>query len=394
MPSPSSWLAAGVSTATTTTAMTAAPTAAGDPGAAVPLLFRPLDLRGLMVRNRVWLAPMCQYSAVDGLPGDWHLVHLAARAHGGFGLLLTEATAVVPEGRITPEDTGLWSDEHERAWARVVDVVHDAGTPIAVQLAHAGRKASTYRPWAAEHGTVPAAAGGWPTVAPSAVAYEGYAVPAGMTTEEVAEVPRAFADAAARADRAGFDAVEVHAAHGYLLHQFLSPLSNTRTDAYGGSAENRARLVRDVVAAVRAVWPADKPVLVRLSATDWTEGGLTADDVAAVAASLAPLGADLVDVSSGGLVPARIPVGPGYQVPLARRVREVSGLPVSAVGLVADGAHAEQVLAAGDADAVMVGRGALRDPMWALRAAHELGVPVAADGPAPWPAQYLRGTFG
>ncbi|WP_043604697.1 NADH:flavin oxidoreductase/NADH oxidase [Cellulomonas carbonis] len=354
-------------------------------------MFRPLALRGLTVRNRVWLAPMCQYSAVEGVPGDWHLVHLAARAHGGFGLLLTEATAVVPEGRITPQDTGLWSDEQEHAWARVVDVVHAAGAPVAVQLAHAGRKASTYRPWDTRRGTVPPEDGGWPTVAPSAVAFEGYAEPTAMTTEQVQDVVRAFADAAARADRAGFDAVEVHAAHGYLLHQFLSPLSNHRADAYGGTPENRARLLREVVAAVRAAWPEDKPVLVRVSATDWVEGGLTPDDVAAALVSLD--GVDLVDVSSGGLVPATIPVGTGYQVPLARHVGEVTGLPVSAVGLLTDATEAEAVLVAGDADAVMVGRAALRDPMWPLRAAHELGVPVAPDGPAPWPAQYLRGTF-
>lgn len=358
-----------------------------------PRIFEPLTLRGTTFRNRIWLAPMCQYSAVDGVPGDWQLVHLGARAVGGFGLLLAEATAVVPEGRITPQDTGLWNDEQQDAWARVVDFVHERGALIGIQLAHAGRKASTFRPWAPVQGSVPEADGGWATVAPSAEPFGHYATPLEMSTEAIADVVTAFADAARRAEAAGFDVVEVHAAHGYLLHQFLSPLSNRRTDAYGGDAEGRVRLLHEVVTAVREVWPQDKPVLVRLSATDWAEGGLTADDVAAVAAGLGPLGVDLVDVSSGGNVPARVPVGPGYQVPLARRVREVSGLPVSAVGMITGAAQAEQVLVDGAADAVMVARPALRDPMWPLRAAHELGLPPADDGPAPWQPQYLRGTW-
>ncbi|HQY32745.1 MAG TPA: NADH:flavin oxidoreductase/NADH oxidase [Actinotalea sp.] len=359
-----------------------------------PRLLEPFTLRGATARNRVWLAPMCQYRATDGLPNDWHLVHLGARAHGGFGLIVAEATAVVPHGRITPQDVGLWDDAQVAAWERVLAPVHDAGALAAVQLAHAGRKASTYRPWAAERGSVPVAEGGWPTLAPSSVAFPGYGVPDEMTPAQVGDVVQQFADAAGRAHRAGFDAVEVHAAHGYLLHQFLSPLTNHRTDGYGGSPEARARLLREVVAAVRAAWPDDKPLLVRVSATDWADGGLEVDDVAAVAASLAPLGVDLVDVSSGGNVPAAYATGPGYQVPFARRVREVSGLPVSAVGMITDGAQAEQVLVDGAADVVMIGRPALRDPMWPLRAAHELGVPVAAEGGAPWPAPYLRGTWG
>ena len=353
-----------------------------------------MTLRGLTLRNRAWLAPMCQYSAVDGVPGDWHLVHLGARAAGGFGLILAEASAVVPEGRITPRDTGLWDDAQVDAWSRVVDVIHQHGAAAGVQLAHAGRKASTWWPWAAERGSVPAQDGGWTAVAPSAVAFPGYDTPAALDESGIAAVVDAFAAAARRAERAGFDVVEVHAAHGYLLHQFLSPLSNERNDRYGGSLENRARLLHEVVTAVRAAWPQDKPLLVRISASDWTDGGLTVEDMAAVAEGLAPLGVDLVDVSSGGNVLAPIPTGPGYQVPLARRVREVSGLPVSAVGMITSGVQAEQVLVDGAADAVMVARAALRDPMWVLRAAHELGAPVGVDGGAPWPDQYLRGTWG
>ncbi|WP_020015784.1 NADH:flavin oxidoreductase/NADH oxidase [Promicromonospora sukumoe] len=336
------------------------------------LLLEPVALRGLSLPNRAWLAPMCEYSADDGLPNDWHLVHLGARAVGGFGLVLTEATAVVPEGRISPQDTGIWNDEQTAAWKRIVDFVHERGAKIGIQLAHAGRKASTFRPWAAEQGTVPVADGGWPTVGPSAVPYPGFATPSEMTAAQVADVPEQFAAAARRAREAGFDTVEVHAAHGYLLHQFLSPVANSRTDEYGGSAEARSRLVEETVGAVREAWPEDLPVLVRLSATDWLDEGLGVDDVAAVAKRLGPLGADLIDVSTGGVAPASIAVGPGYQVPYARRVREVSGLPVSAVGIITDAVQAEQILVEGSADAVMIGREALRDPHWPLRAAHTL----------------------
>lgn len=358
-----------------------------------PALFTPLTLRGMTARNRVWLAPMCQYSADEGMPGEWQLVHLAARASGGFGLLLTEAAAVVPEGRITPHDVGLWSDEQALAWQPVVAAVHARGAQIAVQLAHAGRKASTYRPWSQAQGTVPPDDGGWVTVAPSAVPFPGYAAPVELDAAGIAGVVEAFAAAARRALAAGFDAVEVHAAHGYLIHQFLSPLSNERTDGYGGDLAGRARLLIEVVTAVRAAWPDDRPLLVRLSATDWTEGGLTVEDVATVATWLAPLGVDLVDVSSGGNVLAPVAVGPGYQVPFARAVRAASGLATSAVGLIGSGAEAERVLAEGSADVVMIGRPALADAAWPLRAAHELGVPVAADGGAPWPPQYVRGAW-
>ncbi len=366
----------------------------------VSLLFEPLRLRDLTIKNRVWLAPMCQYSSTDGMPDDWQLVHLGARAQGGFGLILTEATAVVPEGRITPQDAGLWNDAQRDAWARVVDFVHAQDAAIGVQLAHAGRKASTYRPWAQTQGTVPAAEGGWDTLAPSADAFPGYAAPQEMTAEQVAAVPGQFADAARRAHEAGFDVVEVHAAHGYLLHQFLSPLSNRRTDAYGGSPENRARLLVETVDAVRAVWPEGKPVIVRVSATDWREDGLQVDDVAAVAKELAGHGVDLVDVSTGGVAPAEITVGPGYQVPHARRVREVTGMPTGAVGLITSAAQAEQVLVDGAADVVLLGREALRDPHWPLRAAHDLGVRAGTSHrPAPegqgiaWAPQYERGAW-
>ncbi|WP_220458008.1 MULTISPECIES: NADH:flavin oxidoreductase/NADH oxidase [unclassified Actinotalea] len=366
-------------------------------------LFTPLTLRGTTFRNRAWLAPMCQYSAIDGVPGDWHLVHLGARASGGFGLVIAEATAVVPEGRITPQDTGIWDETQTQAWSRIVRFVHERGARAGIQLAHAGRKASTYRPWSPRRGTVPGADGGWATVGPSDVAFDGLDAPTALTTEALADVVTAFAAAAERSLRAGFDVVEVHAAHGYLLHAFLSPLSNRRTDAYGGPLENRSRLLREVVTAVRAVWPQDRPLFVRVSATDWTDGGLTPDEVTAVCAELAGLGVDLVDVSSGGNVVAPVPVGPGYQVPLARRVRAGAGVPVAAVGLITSAAQAESILVDGAADAVLLGREALRDPMWPLRAAHELGVPVAsldldavpddAVVPAPWQPQYERGAW-
>lgn len=353
------------------------------------LVLQPLTLRDITIPNRLWLAPMCQYSAVDGVPNNWHLVHLGARASGGFGLLLTEAAAVVPEGRISPEDAGIWNDEHVHAWRRIADFVHEQGARIGIQLAHAGRKASTFRPWADERGSVPESEGGWTTIAPSAVPFPGYDDPTEMTEAEIAAIPGQFADAARRSDAAGFDIVEIHAAHGYLLHQFLSPLSNHRTDSYGGTVKGRSRLLLETVDAVRAVWPQGKPVFVRLSATDWDEAGLAVDDVAQVSRVLADHGVDLVDVSSGGNAPASIPVGPGYQVPAARRVREVSGLPVSAVGLITTAQQAEQTLVDGAADAVMVGREGLRDPNWPLRVAADLG----ENGDIPLQPQYARAPF-
>ncbi|MEH3032445.1 MAG: NADH:flavin oxidoreductase/NADH oxidase [Aeromicrobium erythreum] len=355
-------------------------------------LFEPLTLRGVTAPNRIWLAPMCQYSceARDGVPTDWHLVHLGARATGGFGLIVTEASAVVPEGRISPEDAGLWNDEQAAAWRRVVDFLHAQGSLVGVQLAHAGRKASTYAPFADGEGSVPVAEGGWETVAPSAIAFPGYATPRELTTDEVAAIPQAFADAARRADAAGFDLVEVHAAHGYLLHEFLSPLSNRRDDRYGGSFEDRTRLVVEVVDAIRAVWPQDKPVAVRFSATDWLDDGWTVEETARLSALLREHGVDVVDVSSGGLLPAPIEVGPGYQVPFAREVRATSGVVTGAVGLITDPQQAEDVLTSGDADLVLLARAGLREPGWPQRAAHELG--LTADE-SPYPPQYERGAW-
>ncbi len=351
-------------------------------------LFEPLTLRGLTVRNRVWLAPMCQYSSVDGMPQEWHLVHLGARATGGFGLVLTEAAAVLPEGRISPQDAGIWNDEQADAWSRIVDFLHSQGAAAGVQLAHAGRKGSTYRPWSGS-GSVPADEGGWDAVAPSADAFEGYAEPTALTTDGIADVVEAFAAATRRAVRAGFDTVEVHAAHGYLLHQFLSPLSNHREDEYGGSFENRVRIVLETVDAVRAALPDDAPLLVRISGTDWTDGGWDLEQSTRLGGLLRERGVDLVDVSSGGNVLADIPVGPGYQVPLAAGVRE-SGVATGAVGLITEPEQAEKVLANGEADVVLLARAALREPAWPLRAAHELGVPLDE---APWPAQYTRGAW-
>jgi 2,4-dienoyl-CoA reductase-like NADH-dependent reductase (Old Yellow Enzyme family) len=353
-------------------------------------LFEPLTLRSLTLRNRVWLAPMCQYSAVDGVPNDWHLVHLGARATGGFGLLFTEASAVTPEGRISPQDAGIWNDEQAVAWRRIVDFVHAQGAPIGVQLAHAGRKASTYRPWATEHGTVPASDGGWTAVAPSPVAFEGYAEPTPLTLPQLAEVVTAFADAARRAVATGFDTVEIHAAHGYLLHEFLSPLSNRREDDYGGSFDNRVRLLLETVDAVRATIPHGMPLVVRISGTDWVDGGWDVEQSTRLGSHLREHGVDLVDVSSGGNAPASIPVGPGYQVPLSAGVRRGADIPTGAVGLITEPAQAEKVLANGEADVVLLARAALREPAWPLRAAHDLGVP-AED--VRWPDQYKRGIW-
>jgi 2,4-dienoyl-CoA reductase-like NADH-dependent reductase (Old Yellow Enzyme family) len=349
-------------------------------------LFEPLTLRSLTVRNRVWLAPMCQYSSIDGMPTDWHLVHLGARATGGFGLILTEASAVTPEGRISPQDAGIWNDAQAEAWGRIVDFVHAQGAAIGVQLAHAGRKGSTYRPWAEQSGTVPEAEGGWTAVGPSPVPFQGYAEPRPLSVEEIADVVGAFADAARRAVRVGFDTVEIHAAHGYLLHEFLSPLSNTRADHYGGSFDNRVRLLLETVEAVRSVLPDGAPLLVRISGTDWVDGGWDLDQSTRLAGLLKDRGVDLVDVSSGGNAPASIPVEPGYQVPLSAGVR-TAGVATGAVGLITEPEQAEKVLANGEADVVFLARAALREPAWPLRAAHDLG--VHADE-APWPDQYLR----
>lgn len=353
-------------------------------------LFTPVRLRGVTVRNRVWVAPMCQYSAVDGMPHDWHLVHLGSFARGGAGLVMTEATAVTPEGRISPSDTGIWNDDQRDAWARIVSFVHGQGATAAIQLAHAGRKASTRPPFAGR-GPVPVEEGGWEPLAPSAVGYPGLSFPRAMAREDIDHVVEAFGAAAVRAVEAGFDVLEIHAAHGYLLHEFLSPLSNRREDEYGGSFDNRVRLLLRVVGAVRAAVSEETPIVVRISATDWVEGGWTVDDSVALARKLGDAGVDLVDVSSGGNAPAEIPLEPGYQVPFARRIRAEAGIATGAVGLITEPKHAEAIVAEESADAVLLARAMLREPHWALRAAHELGVPVG-EGVA-WPPQYLRATW-
>ncbi len=366
-------------------------------GADMSHLFAPLTLRGTTFRNRAWVSPMCQYSSVDGHPTDWHLVHLGSLARGGAGLVLQEATAVTPEGRISPWDAGIWTDDQADGYARIVDFVRGQGAVPGIQLAHAGRKGSTRRPWDGT-GYVEPADGGYATVAPSPLAYADLPVPKELSTGEIADLVAAFAAAAGRALAAGFEVAEVHAAHGYLLHEFLSPLSNERADAYGGDLVGRSRFLVEVVRAVRAVWPDDKPLLVRLSATDWVEGGWDLPETVEVARLLAGEGVDLVDVSSGGLSPdQQIPVRPGYQVPFARAVREGSGLPVAAVGLLTEPRQVEQVLADGSADAVVMARELLRNPHWALLAAAELddgsidGSDTAGgDDLDLWPVQYRR----
>jgi 2,4-dienoyl-CoA reductase-like NADH-dependent reductase (Old Yellow Enzyme family) len=360
--------------------------------ALAPTLFDPISLRGVHIRNRLWVAPMCQYSVQkrDGVPTDWHLVHLGAMAAGGAGLIVTEATAVSPEGRISDRDTGIWNAEQTAAWTRIVDFLHGQGATAGIQLAHAGRKASTAPAWGGGlRGTVPADQGGWSTLAPSAIAFPGYAEPLALDAAGIETVITDFAAAARRAVAAGFDVLELHAAHGYLLHQFLSPLSNTRTDEFGGSLQNRARLVLRVVGAVRAEVGEEVPLLVRFSATDYADDGWTVEETAVVAGWAAEAGADFFDVSSGGnITGVHIPLSPGYQVPLARTVKDTASVPVSAVGLITTAEQANHVVVSGAADAVMLGREFLRDPHFALRAAHELGVHLDY-----WPGQYLRATW-
>lgn len=349
------------------------------------MLFEPFRLGDVTLRNRIAVSPMCEYSAVDGLPNDWHLVHLGSRAVGGAGLVFTEATAVSPEGRISPADTGLWNDAQQAAWARIAAFVASQGAAPGIQLAHAGRKGSTQPPWRGGK-AVPAGQGDWTPVAPSALAFtDDYPMPVALDREGLAKVVADFAAAARRARDAGFRVVEIHAAHGYLLHEFLSPLSNHRQDAYGGSLENRARLLREVVAAVRVERPAPAPLVVRVSATDWVEGGWDIDECVTLARWLKHDGVDLIDCSTGGNVPdARIPVAPGYQVPFAARIRREAGIATGAVGLITDAAQAEAILQRGDADLVFIAREFLRDPYFPRRAAAELGVAIEP------PQQYGR----
>lgn len=348
-------------------------------------LFMPLTLRAVEFRNRVWVSPMCQYSAHDGVANDWHLVHLGSRAVGGAGLVISEATAVSPVGRISPGDLGLWSDAQAEALSRVASFIAETGAVPGVQLAHAGRKASTGIPWLGGR-PLAAAEGGWHAVAPSAVpSAPGHPAPRALTAAEIDEVVRDFGAAARRAAVAGFRVVEIHAAHGYLLHEFLSPLTNERADGYGGTLDGRARVVLEVARAVRDAFPAECPVFVRLSATDWAEGGWDLPQSVRLATWLREVGVDLIDCSSGGLVPhAKVPVGPGYQVPFAAAIRRDAGIATAAVGLVTEPAQAERIVAEGQADAVFLARALLRDPYWPLRAAQALG----AEGP--WPSQYLR----
>ncbi|WP_328645263.1 NADH:flavin oxidoreductase/NADH oxidase [Amycolatopsis sp. NBC_00348] len=347
-------------------------------------LFSPITVRGLTLPNRAWVSPMCQYSATDGLPGDWHLVHLGQFATGGAGLVLTEATAVTPEGRISPQDTGIWSEAHADAWRRVVGFVHAQGTSIGMQLAHAGRKGSTKRPWDGS-GSVAASDGGWQSVGADAQAFGTYDPARPLSTDEVSALPATFAAGARHALDAGFDLLELHFAHGYLVHQFLSPLSNSRTDRYGGDFEGRTRLALEITDAVRAEVGSSVPLFARLSSSDWTEGGWTIEDSVRLTKLLAERGVDLVDASSGGNTPnPDIPVGPGYQVPFAARIRTETGLPTGAVGMITDPEQAEEIVASGSADAVFLARALLRDPHWPLRAANVLG------GEVRWPNQYAR----
>jgi 2,4-dienoyl-CoA reductase-like NADH-dependent reductase (Old Yellow Enzyme family) len=352
-------------------------------------LFEPLTLRTVTLRNRIVLSPMAQYSAADGMANDWHLVHYASRAAGGTGAIVVEATAVRPEGRISPGDLGLWKDEQVEPLARVAAAIAAQGAVPGIQIAHAGRKACVAAPWNGGE-AVPAAQGGWTPLGPGDEPFSaGAHVPRPMTAADLVTAVAAFAAAARRAHRAGFRFVEVHAAHGYLLHEFLSPLVNHRTDGYGGPFENRSRLALEVVEAVRAVWPAELPLWVRISATDWASGGWDVAEAARLAVRLRDAGADLVDCSSAGaVVTQQVVVGPGYQVPFAERVRREAAVRTGAVGLITEPAQADEILRAGRADVVLLGRIMLREPYWPLRAATALGVE------GPWPVQYRRGRPG
>ncbi|GAB3305154.1 NADH:flavin oxidoreductase/NADH oxidase [Luteimonas notoginsengisoli] len=348
-------------------------------------LFQPLQQRGLQLRNRIAVSPMCQYSSIDGMPDDWHRVHLGSRAVGGAAVVFTEATAVSPEGRISPQDAGIWNDAQAGAWAPVAAFIAGQGAIPAMQLAHAGRKGSTYAPWRGS-GEVPVQDGGWQVVAPSAMRFDAdYPLPVALDRDGMARVVADYRAAALRAHAAGFRIVEIHAAHGYLLHEFLSPLSNRRDDAYGGDFDGRTRLVREVIAAVRDAWPEQLPLWLRISATDWVDGGWDLAQSVELARVAGQLGVDLVDVSSGGLDPRQaITSGPGYQVPFAACIRREAGVATGAVGLITEPAQAEAIVADGDADVVLLARELLRDPYFPRRASKALGVEIEA------PPQYLR----
>ncbi|MDA8430959.1 MAG: NADH:flavin oxidoreductase/NADH oxidase [Geobacteraceae bacterium] len=349
------------------------------------MLFSPLTLKSLQFRNRIFVSPMCQYSSRDGLPTDWHLVHLGSRAVGGAGLVMVEATAISPEGRISPDDSGIWSDAHAEAFVPITRFIRGQGAVAGIQLAHAGRKGSCSLPWLGG-GPLGVEACGWQPLGPSATPFDtGHPVPRALTLQELDEIEAQFRVAARRACAAGFQVVEVHMAHGYLLHEFLSPLVNSRDDSYGGSLENRLRFPLRVARAVREEWPAELPLFVRISATDWLEGGWDIDQSVVLARQLKEIGVDLIDCSSGFAVPNEpVPFGPGFQVPFAARVRAEAGIASGAVGYITEPFQAEQIIANGQADAVLLGRQMLRDPYWPLHAATVLHADVA------WPNQYLR----
>jgi len=348
-------------------------------------LFEELKIRDITLRNRIAVSPMCQYSCTDGFATDWHMVHLGSRAVGGAAAVFAEATAVLAEGRISPADLGIWKDEHVAPLARIAAFIREQGAAPGVQLAHAGRKASVRRPWEGG-GAIADSEGGWTPVAPSAIPFdEKYRTPAELDEKGIRAIVDAFAAAALRALKAGFQIVEIHAAHGYLIHEFLSPLSNRRTDAYGGAFENRTRIAREVVSAVRQVSPAELPLFLRISATDWVEGGWDAEQSVKLAEQVAPLGVDLIDCSSGGNIPsAKIPVGPGYQTPFAEKIKREAGVMTGAVGMITGARQADAIVQEGKADLVLMAREFLRDPYWPMHAARELGQKIA------WPAQYLR----
>jgi len=348
-------------------------------------LFTPLTVRDVTFRNRIAVSPMCQYSSVDGFASDWHLVHLGSRAVGGAGLVMTEAAAVEARGRISPADAGIWKDDHIEPLARIARFLREHGAVAGIQLAHAGRKASTRRPWEGG-GSVPEAEGGWPTVAPSGVPFQPEdPAPAELTHSEIRSIVDAFVAAARRALRAGFQVVEIHAAHGYLIHQFLSPLSNRRTDEYGGTFENRIRFALEVTRAVREAWPFQLPLFLRISATDWVEGGWTPDESVELARRVRPLGVDLIDCSSGGSAAhAKVPLTAGYQVPFAERIRREAGILTGAVGLITTPQQADEIIRSEKADLVLLARGFLRDPYFPLDAARALGAEVDP------PVQYAR----
>jgi 2,4-dienoyl-CoA reductase-like NADH-dependent reductase (Old Yellow Enzyme family) len=351
----------------------------------MPHLFSKLRMREVDFANRIVVSPMCQYSSVDGYANDWHFAHLAARAVGGAGLVFTEAAAVTPEGRISPQDLGVWSEKHFEPLERIARFMENQGARAGIQLAHAGRKGSTYRPGAGQ-GAVAETVGGWRPVAPSAIAFsDTYAKPDQLTIDQIKSLQRAFGVAAERAAAAGFEVIEIHAAHGYLIHEFLSPLSNRRVDAYGGSFENRTRFLRECVEGVRRALPDRCPLFVRISATDWVEGGWDIDQSVELARLLLSLGVDLIDCSSGGnLEKAEIPIGPGYQTPFAERIRREANIATAAVGMITAPAQADQIIRNDQADLVLLAREMLRDPYWPMHAAREL------EQVASWPEQYLR----